>query len=183
MYLDPLYIQVLPRLANTGSTLELQGVLPIKSIDIGFRHFDVPGGINYDVNLFNTSEAVLLSGTAAASLSTNCDRCLEHTELSLAGEVQGYYLFDPSHTPGEEQLESYESVDREGHIDIAPPILAAIVYELPTVTLCKPDCEGILLRLVQSPDPAEAVEEGIEGEDGIDPESPFAALKDYRFEE
>jgi len=184
MHLDPLYIQVLPRLTNTGSSEYAQGVLPLTNIDIGYRHFTVAEGISYDVSLLNTSEAILLSGTATASITADCDRCLETTELHLSGEVQGYYLFDPEETPGEEQLEIYESVDTRGRVDIAPPVLAAIVFELPSVTLCRPDCEGIPLQGSESPDAdgKDKEDAGLEA-DGIRPESPFAALKDFKFEE
>ena len=182
MHLDPLNIRVLPRLTHTGSTEHISGVLPLTSIDIGFRHFGVAEGIAYDASLLNTSEAILLSGTATASLSTNCDRCLESTELKVSGEIQGYYLFEPLEKPGEEKLEVYELVDSSGRIDIAPPLLAAIVYELPPVTLCSADCEG--LAVPESPEElaTESADEALET-DGINPESPFAALKDYPFDE
>jgi len=182
MQLDPLYIQVLPRLTNTGSNEHAQGTMPLTSINIGFRHFQVAEGIGYDINLTNTSEAILLSGTATASLTTSCDRCLESASLSISGEIQGYYLFEPLEKPGEEKLEVYELVDSSGRIDIAPPLLAAIVYELPPVTLCSADCEG--LAVPESPEElaTESADEALET-DGINPESPFAALKDYPFDE
>ena len=172
MELKPLYIKVLPKLNETGSCDKVQGVMPLASIDVGFRHFTVSEGIAYDVSLVNTSEAVLVSGKATALLATPCDRCLEDTELSLSGEIQGYYLFDPIDAPGTEQLEVYEMVDTEGRIDLAPPILAAIVYELPPVTHCRSDCEGIPLEAIEDADPV-----------GIEKENPFAALKDFKFDQ
>ncbi|MDR2035552.1 MAG: DUF177 domain-containing protein [Coriobacteriales bacterium] len=178
MNLDPLYLQVLPRLANTGSAEQARGVLTLASIDVGHRHFDVPQGIVYDADLVNTSEAILLSGTASAVLHTKCDRCLEDTQLSITGEIQGYYLFDTTHAPGEEKLEAYEVVDPSGRIDIAPPVLASIVFELPTVTLCREDCEGVSAQPSPSSAGEESAEVSGEGADGYNPESPFAALKD-----
>ena len=182
MHLDPLYIQVLPKLTNTGSSERVQGLLPLTSIDVGFRHFDVAEGIGYDALLTNTSEAILLNGTATASLSTNCDRCLEKAELNLSGEIQGYYLFEPLEAPEEGKLEAYELVDPAGRIDIAPPVLAAIVYELPPVALCKPDCQGLLDQNPLSSQTAPVEESELESE-VINPLSPFAALKDFPFEE
>lgn len=182
MRLDPLYIQVLPRLAATGSSEHAQGVVSLESIDVGHRHFDVPEGISYDASMVNTGEAVLLSGTATATLTAPCDRCLEPTEFTLTGELQGYYLFEPDKLTDEEKLEVYESVDTDGRIDIAPPILAAIVFELPTVTLCSSDCKGVTdfdadtIRFF-------AEEESSDATDTINPASPFAALRDFKFEE
>ena len=179
MDLDPLYRQVLPRLTNTGATDQAVGVLDVQSIDIGHRHFDVPEGIAYDVSLVNTGEAILLSGRATAALGTSCDRCLEPTQLSITGEVQGYFLFDPSSIKSGESLEEYEAVDSDGRVDLAPPILAAIVFELPTVTLCNPDCVG-----VTAPEDTDTVDD-VQDEDEFDaePPSPFAALKDFKFDE
>lgn len=150
MQLDPLYIQVLPQLTQTGSSELAQGTMPLDSINVGFRDFAVHAGIDYDISLLNTSEAILLSGTATARISTNCDRCLEPVELVLKGETEGYYLLDPKEAPEDEKLEDYERVDPEGRIDVAPPILAAIVFELPSVSLCKPDCAGIALAVDSS---------------------------------
>jgi len=188
MHLDPLYIQVLPRLLNTGSSEHIEGDLSITRIDVGFRHFDVPEGIVYDANLVNTSEAILLSGTASAELVTSCDRCLEATKLNISGEIQGYYLLEPAPEPDGEKLEVYELVDSRGRIDIAPPILAAVVYELAPVTLCKPDCEGVISLDGEDSQGSPALSTADGGDsvpktDDINPESPFAALRDYRFDE
>jgi len=181
MHLDPFYIQVLPQLTKTGSNECVKGVLPVTSIDIGFRHFDAALGIAYDINLSNTSEAILLSGVATANLITNCDRCLENTELYISGEIQGYYLFKPVETPGDEKLEVYELVDARGRIDISPPVLAAIVYELSPVTLCRPDCEGIGNQNSPGIGDFDSSNRALEV-DEINTGSPFAILKDYPFE-
>jgi len=182
MHLDPLYIQVLPKLTNTGSSERAQGVLPIANIEVGFRRFEVAEYIGYDVRLTNTSEAILLDGKATTRLISTCDRCLERTELSISGDIQGYYLFEPIEAREDGKLEVYEMVDTAGRIDIAPPVLAAIVYELPLVTLCRPDCEGLApqdIRVVCAADDEESELEA----DTVNPESPFAALKDFPFEE
>ena len=176
MHLEPLLIQVLPRLAHTGSFDEVKGTLDLSSIDIGHRHFDVPEGISYDLLLTNTGEAVLLSGKAKAELKTKCDRCLEILNLDITGETQGYYLFDKASVKEGESREEYEEVDRKGRIDIAPVLLAAVVFEIPTVNFCKADCKGIEFE-----DPAQ--EEQAESKVEEAPPSPFAALKDFKFEE
>ncbi|MDR1359107.1 MAG: YceD family protein [Coriobacteriales bacterium] len=171
MHLDPLFIQVLPQLRTLGSTQQAQGVLPVSSIDIGHRHFELPEGIAYEASLANTGEGVLLSGTASAELATSCDRCLEPAALQITGEIQGYFLFQKPRGERDQGLEEYEAVDAKGRIDIAPPILAAIVFEIPTVTLCQPDCDGgsTQASAAEPPDDAPSSEAP----------SPFAALKDF----
>ena len=188
MYLDPLYIQVLPRLLNTRSMEEAQGILDLKSIDIGHRHFSLPEGISYDASLTNTGEAVLLMGQATAVLATECDRCLEPATLSITGELQGYFLFDKEKINEDEDLEEFEEVDKKGRVDIAPNILASIVFEIPTVALCGAECEGF--EQVMSEEEAAAVEEAASETQGNtstegdnNPPHPFAALKDFKFED
>lgn len=183
MHLEPLFVQVLPRLLRTGSEEHVTGVLAIPSIDVGTRHFALTEGIAYDLDLINTGEAVLLSGRASAELNTTCDRCLKPTELNLVGEVQGYYLFDKASVEETEGLEVYEEVDREGRVDLAPPILAAIVVELPTVTVCGPDCSGPDKAFIHEQSELEHADSVERDEDGINPESPFAALKDFTFDD
>lgn len=178
MHLDPLYIQALPHLSHTGSGEHLEGVLDLPSIDIGTRHFALEQGISYQVDLTNTGEAILLSGKATALLKTHCDRCLKPTELDLTGEVEGYFLFDTATVANGDSLEVYEEVDRDGRIDIAPPLLAAIVVELPTVTICGPSCEGAVSLVPQN----ETADSKV-ADDDIQVQSPFAALKDFKFEE
>ena len=176
MNLEPLFIQVLPYLSHTGATEHVQGVLELSDINIGHRHFVALEGIAYDANLINTGEALLLRGTASARLDTTCDRCLEPASLVLTGEIQGYYLFDPKKTKAEDGLEEYEEVDSDGRVDLAPPILAAIVFELPTVVICTPECKGISVVSTSDTDESETAA-------AEDPPSPFAALKDYKFDE
>lgn len=176
MHLDPLYISVLPRLMHTGSLERVQGTLDLPCVDLGHRHFDLEKGIAYDATLANTGEAVLLSGTATATLNTKCDRCLEPTTLKVAGEIEGYFLFEKEDFAGGESLEEYELVDSKGRVDIAPPVLAAIAIELPLVTLCKTDCTGILVPKTEDAD------EGF-GDKKTGRASPFAALKDFKVKE
>lgn len=187
MHLDSHYLSVLPKLMHTGSSEHIQGKLELQGIDIGSRHFDLLDGISYEASLINTGEAVLLSGTADAVLNTNCDRCLETTQLSIVGEIQGYYLFDASTIKEGESLEVYEEVDVKGRIDIAPPVLAAIVIELPAVVLCKPECSGVLTKTPENTlDKKQAIVSETTAQDNaedIDPESPFALLKDFKFED
>ena len=175
MNLEPLYVQALPYLTRTGATEHVTGVLDVFSIDIGHRHFVSAQGLSYDASLVNTGEALLLSGKASTILDTSCDRCLEPTRLDITGEIQGYYLFDASKVKAGDGLEEYEEVDSDGRVDLAPPILAAIVFEIPTVVLCEASCSGIAL----SPDAEAAIEEV----DNEKPPSPFEALKDFKFEE
>ncbi|MDR1088810.1 MAG: YceD family protein [Coriobacteriales bacterium] len=170
MQLDPLYIQALPGMRTLGSTQQAQGVLAVSSIDIGHRHFELPEGIAYEANLSNTGEAVLVSGTATAQLATSCDRCLEPAILDITGEIQGYFLLQKPRSERDRGLQEYECVDEKGRIDIAPAVLAAIVFEIPTVALCQPDCDGGSTQ-------AHVAEPLSDAPDTNTP-SPFSALKD-----
>jgi uncharacterized protein len=146
MDIEALAVKVRRKLAETGATLSLNDNYPLDRLTLGLREFNLQQGIDYAVTLTNTGEAVLLTGSASATLQGSCERCLEDAALDIDGEVEGYYLFAPA--PKEQLKDDYSQghMDAEGCVDIAPEIVAAIVVEIPPVLLCSEDCGGIDLQ-------------------------------------
>ena len=134
------------RLGNPGDTLSLAGHLDESGYELGEHEFELPSGIDYDLVLTNAGEGILASGIVRAHVLGTCDRCLEDAEFDIASEVDEYFLFE---APAEEDLSDDEdevdfSLVGEDHtIDLAEPIMAAIVMETPFVVLCREDCKGL----------------------------------------
>ena len=143
MELEALPIKVRRKLAETGTRLEQNGNYPLSKLSLGRRELALANGIDYDVTLTNTGEAILLAGNATAIMLGKCERCLEDALFEIKGDVEGYYLFYPPSREAQKDDYSQGTVDSEGRVDIAPEIVAAIVVELPTVLLCSPDCPGV----------------------------------------
>ena len=135
--------RLLPELAETGDFAALQGRLELAEFIKGAMLFRVQNGIQYNLHLSNTGSGVLLSGTAEADVLTDCTRCLEEARLKLTAEVESYYILDPRDAEIADQDDSAELLDETGIVDLAAPIIAALIYELPFVVLCREDCAGL----------------------------------------
>lgn len=94
------------------------------------------------------------------------------------GAVEGYYLLEPAEDIDGYEDDEFEVIDADGSFDIAPAVIAALVYATPYVILCKEDCAGLCPRcgadLNEGPCSCGETDE-------IDPFNPFAVLKDLEF--
>jgi uncharacterized protein len=138
-----LIYRLLPDLAALGSSAALSGNLAVQAFAKGARDFRAEGGIDYQLELTNTGGAVLLSGRASARLASACDRCLAEASLNINGDVEGYFVFDAQAEELKDAEAEFALVGKDGVIDLAPFIQAAIIFELPQIVLCREDCAGI----------------------------------------
>ena len=137
-----------------------EGVLALPFLEAGCDRYRFEEPLSWQVDVTNTGDALLVSGTVAGEAETECARCLDGFALPLAGEVEGYFLLDAR--------------------DESPE---GLLLELPLVPLCDEECRGLC------PSCGANLNEGPcgcarEGEGGGDdaPPSPFSVLKDYPFE-
>ncbi|MDR2197399.1 MAG: YceD family protein [Coriobacteriales bacterium] len=146
-------------------------------MDKGALSFTLAEGIAYDLCLTNTGNGVLLSGTAHACLATECSRCLEEALISVQGEVEGYFILNPKDEELSLEDDEFVVVGPDGLVDLAPAIVAAIVFELPQLVLCRDDCAGLCpicgANRNEAPCSCDLVEDLVEEGD-----SPFLALRD-----
>ena len=180
--MDPIIISVDDRLEGAGSVLPVAGHIDDDSYSVGDHDFRLPGGIDYDLVLTNAGEGILDSGIVRAHVIGTCDRCLEDAEFDIASEVDEYFLFE---APAEQDLSDDEdevdfSLVGEDHtIDLAEPIMAAIVMETPFVVLCREDCKGICPICGQNRNIAPCTcQEG-----GVRQNNPFSALSELLTED
>ena len=132
------------RLSGAGDTLPLAGHLDEPGYALGDHEFSLPDGIDYDLVLTNAGEGILATGLVRARVVGTCDRCLEPAEFDVAGEVDGYYLFEePEHLAEDEDEADYELVSPDNTIDLSGALISALVMETPFVVLCREDCRGL----------------------------------------
>ena len=142
--MEPVRFVIDDRLEEAGSSLPLAGHLDVSGYDLGDHAFELPEGLDYDLVLTNAGEGVLATGLVRAHVAGTCDRCLERAEFDVAGEVDGYYLFEEPERLGEDEDEAdFELVSAEGEIDLSGALLSALVMETPYVVLCREDCAGL----------------------------------------
>ena len=142
--MEPLIFSLDERLGSAGDALPLAGHLDLASYELGDHEFELPEGLDYDLVLTNAGEGILATGIVRAHVVGTCDRCLERAEFDIAGEVDGYYLFEEPERLGEDEDEAdFELVSDDRTIDLSVALLSAIVMETPFVVLCREDCAGL----------------------------------------
>lgn len=142
--MEPMIFSLDERLGNAGDALPLAGHLDLGSYELGDHEFELPEGVDYDLVLTNAGEGILATGIVRAHVVGTCDRCLERAEFDIAGEVDGYYLFEEPEQLGEDEDEAdFELVSDDRTIDLSVALLSAIVMETPFVVLCREDCAGL----------------------------------------
>ncbi|MDR2586833.1 MAG: YceD family protein [Coriobacteriales bacterium] len=134
---------LLAELDEPYANRELAGRLSCTRLTRGTQDFALADGISYELTLANTGEGILLTGTAHATGTTECARCLEEAAFEVTGEVVGYFILNPSQHDEELSDDEFTVVGPDGIVDLAVPVVAAVIYELPQVLLCKEDCAGL----------------------------------------
>lgn len=173
-------VSIQPDLVEPASTRSLDGTLDVTSYNVGGMQLEVPGGIQYHLQLTNTGEGIVLSGEASCTAMTPCARCLEPAQVYVTGEVEGYYLLEEASEIEGYESDEFEVVSEDDTIDIAPAIMAAIVYATPYIILCKDDCKGLCVTCGAN------LNEGpcdCDPDNEIDPLNPFVALSGLTFDD
>ena len=171
---DTLPYKLVPGLEQTGDYQEFEGVLPLEQLYRGRQLYRIEGGIAYKLNLTNTGSGVLLQGTAKAAGTSECARCLEDAAFEVEGDVEGYYLLNPTEEELQQLDDEITAVGSDGMVDLWGHVTAAIIFELPQVLLCKADCAGLC------PDCGINLNEGsCNCAQGIKPDHPFAGLQGF----
>ena len=144
MGIEPLLFAIDERIDEAGETLPFVGHLDVDGYSLGDHSFELPAGLDYDLVLTNTGEGILATGLVRAHVVGTCDRCLERAEFDVAGEVDGYYLFEEPEELGEDEDEAdFELVAPDNTIDLSAALESALVMETPFVVLCREDCLGL----------------------------------------
>ena len=100
-------------------------------------------------------EGVLVTGTAHASLTGECARCLEPIADEIEVRFQELFVYEDHALPGEDDEVSTLQDDL---VDLEPLLRDAVVLALPFQPLCRDDCPGLCpecgARLADDPDHA-----------------------------
>lgn len=183
--MEPIRILIDERLEGAGAALPVSGHIDEPGYSLGEHDFTLPEGIDYDLVLTNAGEGILASGIVRAHAVGECDRCLEAAEFDIASEVDEYFLFQ---APAEEDLADdedevdYSLVGEDHTIDLAEPIMAAILMETPYVVLCREDCKGLCPTCGANLNEGDCGCAAKRAEEAAR-DNPFAALADLKFDD
>ncbi|MEJ5945378.1 DUF177 domain-containing protein [Pseudokineococcus basanitobsidens] len=114
--------------------------------DLGTAVVGVAEGspVELDLRLEAVMEGVLVSGTARATSTGECVRCLDPLERELVVDLQELYTYPgraPEDDPDGTQDDLHE-LDGD-HLDVEPVLRDAVVLALPFQPVCSPDCPGL----------------------------------------
>jgi uncharacterized protein len=125
--------------------------------DLGIEVLQVPEGspVELDLRLEAVMEGVLVTGTAHATLTGECARCLEPISDDMEVRFQELYVYEDHALPDEDDDVSTLQDDL---VDLEPLLRDAVVLALPFQPLCMDDCPGLCpecgARLADDPDHA-----------------------------
>ena len=181
------YIAMPEELFEVSGSSSFSGLLELEALAIGPDTLTFAEPLPWAVSIMNTGEgSLLVSGVISGEARTACARCLEPFDLPLEGEVEGWiFLADPGDDlPEEMDEDEYVVLDERRGADIGAFLQAALVLDMPMVPLHDDECKGLC------PTCGHNLNEGPCGCGQVEPDpdferaaNPFAALKDYRFED
>jgi uncharacterized protein len=116
--------------------------------DLGIEVLGVAEGapVELDLRLEAVMEGVLVTGTARATLTGECARCLEPLTEDTEVSFQELFVYEDHalHGPGDRAAEDDEVSMLEGDlVDLEPLLRDAVVLALPFQPLCMDDCPGL----------------------------------------
>ena len=88
-----------------------------------------------------TGDTVLVQGTAQADLDIPCARCLEPARVTVKAQVDEAYVREREEKEKDPWSDENTYTGHIIHLD--DQVRTAILQEVPTRVLCKPDCLGL----------------------------------------
>jgi uncharacterized protein len=102
------------------------------------------GDVALDLRFEAVSEGVLVTGSAVATLTGECARCLDPLTTTIEVSFQELYRYLPD--PGEDENDGEERFLDGDYLDLEPAFRDAVVLALPLSPLCRDDCPGLCVE-------------------------------------
>lgn len=99
----------------------------------------VAGPLETSVRFDATSQDIVASGRVEFHMRITCNRCLGEADGSGSVRFEQVYRYQGEIDPDDELM----VVDRQGVIDLEPPIRDEVGLALPLAPLCRDDCAGL----------------------------------------
>lgn len=179
------YIELPEELFEGSGSSAYSGVLQLDQLRVGPDTYVFQEELPWNVVVIGAGEGqFMVSGSIEGLATTDCARCLEPFQIDLDGEVEGFiFVTDPGDDLPEEMDEDEFVVMDEHHgADIRTFLEAALVLDAPRVPIHDDDCKGLCPQCGANLNEGPC---GCTNEPDSDFEAnknPFAALKDFKFD-
>ena len=180
---DSLSLEVPAELFSPAEFAQFEGTVAVDEFECGPDSYRFSEPLSWHADVSNTGDALLVTGNVTGEARTDCARCLEDAVFDIEGEIEGDFLLDDAESPEGADEDEFDRLPANHVLDMESLVVAAIVFELPLVPLCGEDCKGLC------PQCGADLNEGPCGcaptadDDDDTPPNPFAALKDFPFDE
>ncbi|MGG2458950.1 YceD family protein [Streptomyces sp. RGM 3693] len=132
-------------------------------VDLGNEVIGAPEGspVELELRLEAVMDGVLVTGTARATVTGECVRCLEPLERVLEADFQEMFSYPDADVRTTESGDDAEDEEDPFYIeddlfDLEPVLRDAVVLALPLQPVCREDCPGLCsdcgARLADDPD-------------------------------
>ena len=141
----PLVLDTRELSRRPGSMRRVSKTVPAPA-GLGTPLLAVPEGsdIALDLRLEAVMEGVLVSGTATATVTGECARCLDPVSDEVVVELRELYAY-PERLRADEVDADDDDIGEliDDHADLEPAVRDALVLELPLSPRCDEDCAGL----------------------------------------
>lgn len=169
--MDTFRIDIKSILDSLGETIQIDQPIELRPLIVGDETFTPTAPAHVSLTVTHTGSEVIAYGTVTMPAKATCVRCLCDFDLTLTGEVSGFYI-EPGHEGNVPEKQEYEFVSADEHIDVMPAILESLLLEAPFAPVHDEACKGLC--------PTCGVDRNVEEcncADLPDDAGPFAALK------
>lgn len=162
-----------------------EGSYTVPVLKAGPDLYDFAEPLSWQVDVTNTGDALLVTGTVEGEARTSCARCVDDFSFPVTGEVEGYFLLGADkEAPEDMDDDEFDVLPEDNVIDLEPLLNAALLLEFPLVPLCDEECKGLCPTCGANLNEGPCGCAPAEGDGGDDvPPNPFAVLKDFPFEQ
>ena len=161
-----------------------EGSYTVPVVKAGPDLYDFAEPLSWQVDVTNTGDALLVTGTVEGEARTSCARCVDDFSFPVTGEVEGYFVLGADkEAPEDMDDDEFDVLPEDNVIDLEPLLNAALLLEFPLVPLCDDECKGLCPTCGANLNKGPCGCAPAEGDGGDDaPPNPFAVLKDFPFE-
>lgn len=96
---DPTRIRISERLFAPAELEHFEGTCELPVLKAGPDLYSFAEPLRWAVDVTNTGDAFLVSGTVEGQAATACGRCLNDAVFDLLGEVEGYFVIGEGEAP------------------------------------------------------------------------------------
>ena len=143
--MESIRIYIPNELFAPAESSHFEGKIEVPVLKAGPDLYTFSEPLDWQIDITNTGDALLVSGTVEGDAKTSCARCLEDVELPVTGEIEGYFLLGGENAQAPEDMDEdeFDVLPEDNAIDLSELVQAALLVEVPLVPLCDEDCKGL----------------------------------------